>query len=385
LATQQDSSGFRPRVRDTLYLDADRVRVALGQLRGGVVEAVVQRSVDSTERRLSARVLGLEAGKNLLGEASIEQTMTLQDVLLDIFEEAANESGLFISADLTDPDAWRAGEPHRTLRAEQLLRVTAPTQILDPEHVAGEMLRAIELVEGIAFFQEAQDPTPLPPAPPPQARRGKKYDPDELRQAAVSARAEAALGFPIPAAVAIGHVFAKVLGSGISVRVFPCGAEHGDLTLAGRLVQRDGYLRDEHDTLFAKYGWGASEWTVIAQLATVPRPPNAEPVDPADDGSNGAAEAEVDDSGTGKAHAPEAGSQPDEPEPSTAPSTEAPGDSIDQDEAPDRAEFEALGIEFMKTLADAGLISAPGFPGLTMTPMAIYRDVPVHPADGTDR
>jgi hypothetical protein len=161
---------FRPRLRDTLYVDVERVRVALGQLRGGVVEGVVERWGDTKERRLGARLLGIEAGQNLLGESSVEQTTTVQDVLLDLFEEAAEASSVLSPIALDDPDAWRAGEPHRTLQPGQLIRLTAPTQIVDAEHVASEIQRALELLETFAFFQEMQDPTPLPPSVPPQVR-----------------------------------------------------------------------------------------------------------------------------------------------------------------------------------------------------------------------
>jgi hypothetical protein len=152
-------------------------------------------------------------------------------------------------------------------------------------------------------------------------------------------------------------MFEKLLGRGISIRVFPCGTAHRELALDGRLASRSGYLRDEHDTLFAKYGWGASEWTVIAQLATVPVPP-----DP------GSEQTVQDNPGSNAERArPDQADGADEPE---ADEDEA------SDEVPDRAEFENLGIDLMKTLAEAGVIGAPRFPGITMTPIAIYRAVP---------
>ena len=348
---------FQPRLRDTLYLDTARIRSLLAQLRGGVVEGVVERWGKRDERRLGARLLGIEAGGHLLDEATVEQTTTLQDALFNIFEEAADESSLFRDADLADPESWRNGSLQDSLRPGQLIRVTAPTQIIDAEHVAGELTRALEAMEAFAFFQEAEDPTPLPqekPVPPQVRQKHKqKLDPEEWRQAAVTARAEATLGTSIDSAVAIRVMFEKIIGPGISVRVFPCGPDHLDLTLAGRLASREGYLRDEHATLFAKYGWGSSDWTVVAQLATVPSKPAEEDVQAlTDDGVH----SDDDD---------------DDDEPAV----------VASEEGLNRAEFEALGIDMMKTFAEAGMMGAPLFPGITITPIAIYRDVPSDPQE----
>jgi len=350
---------FQARLRDTLYLDTARIRSLLAQLRGGVVEGVVERWGKRDERRLGVRLLGLEGGGNLLDEASIEQTTTLQDALFGIFEEAAEEVSLFQEALVDDPAPWRNGSVHRALTPGQLIRITAPTQILDAEHVGGELTRAIESLEAFAYFQEAQDPTPLPsdtPLPPEVRSKRKKIDPDEWRQAAIAARVEAIMGMPLDGAVGLRVMFEKILGGGISVRVFPCGAGHLDIALAGRLATREGYLRDEHDTLFAKYGWGSSEWTVVAQLATVPTKPAEKPLD-------ASFSTELSDEGPL--------STDDDPEDSRPPADD------DTDEALNRAEFEAMGIDLMKTFAEAGFMGAPVFPGITITPIAIYREAPL--------
>jgi hypothetical protein len=42
------------------------------------------------------------------------------------------------------------------------------------------------------------------------------------------------------------------------------------LGLSGTLLGRSGYLQEEREALFAKYGSLVSEWTVVSQVATVP-------------------------------------------------------------------------------------------------------------------
>ena len=351
MGSRETTSAVHSRLRDTLYMDSERVRALLAQVRGGVVDAVVERWGSNTEQRLGARVFGLEGGRNLLDEASTEQTTTLQDALLDVFEESAEATSLFSDAVLDDTGSWRSGGLHALLAPGELVRVTAPTQIIDAQHVAGEITRALELIHNFAFFQEAVDPTPMPalgPSPPPKARGGQRRDrlePDAFKQAVIAARVAGLLGdFSVEAAVAVAEIFQKILGKGIAVRVFPCGLEHRDLALVGHLAQRDGYLRDTPETLFAKYGWGASTWTVIAQLATVPVKIER---------ASAAAE-----------------------EPDVTNTTEAPEGGVD------RAELENLGIGLMQTLADGGLIGAPRFPGITITPIAIYRTVAIRDPSG---
>jgi hypothetical protein len=275
--TAAASNDHIPRLRDTLYLDVDRVRALLAQLRGGVVEEIVERRRSSGEKRLGARVLGLEAGGSVLDEGSIEETMLLQDALLDIFEEAAEESAFFSTADFDDPTIWRNGELHGQLAPGQLVKVTAPTQVLVPEHVSEEIGRAFEMIEAFAYYEEAQDPTPIPeqkPIPPQAKVRNKQQqiDPDAFRQAAINIRTERLLGASIDSVIAMRLIFEKLLGQGISVRVFPCGEDSLDLTLSGHLSATGGSLRHNPEALFAKYGWGSSSWTSVSQIATVPPP-----------------------------------------------------------------------------------------------------------------
>ena len=354
------------RLRDTLYLETERVRALLAQLTGGIIEGIIERSGDRTERKLGAKWLGIEAGRTTLDDSSFEATSTLHDAVLDIFEEAAIEAGVLRDVNADDPDVWLSGSIQSELVPGQLIRLTAPTQIVDAEHVGSEMTRSLEMVNAWAMFQEALDPTPLPTPEgvPPQVRKQQpKIDPEAFHDAAITARGEALMGVSFEGAIAVKVMFEKLLGSGISVRCFPCGTDHREIAITGRLSSAAGNLRDEHDALFAKYGWGASSWTLIAQIATIPEDPRA--IDEATKGGSGQPVSEPDDM----------------PAPDVAGSADLETDDggAGELEEPSRGDFEVAGIEFMKVLADAGLISAPRFPGITVTPIAIYREVPTAP------
>jgi hypothetical protein len=58
--------------------------------------------------------------------------------------------------------------------------------------------------------------------------------------------------------------------------------------------------------------------------------------------------------------------------------TEDQPEQADADyEGMDRAAFEAMGTSLMDVLSESGIIDAPRFPAISVTPIAIYRDVPL--------
>jgi hypothetical protein len=81
-------------------------------------------------------------------------------------------------------------------------------------------------------------------------------------------------GLPPNAARQMGEVFVAFFGEGIVVRHLPCGAEHRRNALIGTLADVSGYLADSREALFSKYGSAPSDWTLLAQVATVSAQPS---------------------------------------------------------------------------------------------------------------
>lgn len=356
------------RIRDFLYVDVDRIRGLLAQLEGGVVDQVVERWTASRRSGLAGRLFGIEASRDWLKESDVEHQRTIDDALLAVFEEAAQQAGLLVDVPgISDADRWADGEIHRRVVPGQLLRVEGATQVVDPPHVREEMERTLAVLEGLARFQEANEPTPQPVVPPSRGgHKTRKTGAEEWTENVVVNRIEAMLGTPLVAVAAMAHMIERLLGGGIVVRVFPCGMDSPDNVLVGTLADRSGFLRDDRATLFAKYGWSPSQWTVVSQIATVPRPP--EKATSADGESS--SDSEELSRLLGGASKPEA-DQTD-----TSSGTDVTDEeSGDDDSSPSRADIEQLAVSFMGVLAETGLTDVPRFPGLTMSPLAIYRDV----------
>src|SRR4051794_16739139 len=66
-----------------------------------------------------------------------EETRALSDLHFVLFEETAQQIGFLreLSEDAQNPRLWKRGALHRSLREGQVIRVTAPTRVVDPRHV----------------------------------------------------------------------------------------------------------------------------------------------------------------------------------------------------------------------------------------------------------
>lgn len=306
-------------LRDFLYLDTDRVRSLLAQIDGGVVEQVVENAKTGAGGRAGAKLFGmLDLGGTLVREKASEQTKTLQDALYLIFEEAANQAGLFSGLNFHDRALWE-DTVHDQLRPSELMRCTAPARILDSKLVRERVDRFLSWLPLTTKFDDD-----------PGVDRGMTK---KQRERVEQQRVTELLDGNDPAQVrAIGEFFERFLGGQISMRQFPCGQEHPQLAFTGTLLDRPGYLQEEREALFSKYGSAASEWTLVGQVATVPSP-------------------------------------------------EPPGEiaisvADDDDDRIDRTGFEELGASLMGLMERFGIAEGPHYPTIAVTPLAIFRELP---------
>jgi hypothetical protein len=305
-----------PTLRDLLYLDRQRVRQLLAQVDGGVLEKIVERATEGTRRRSGATLLKtVDLQRELTRDAFEETTVSLEDALLDLLMSSLDELEWITYVDgLDDPERWTSGEVHAQLTPGALLRLVGPTQILDPAFIKSVVDRSMTAMETMALFAEGGLAA---------ANRSKS---DRTRLARVAAT-KLMGGLSPDAARQVGDVFVAFFGEGMVVRHLPCGEDDRSNAFVGPLSDEPSYLSDTRSALFSKYGSAPSDWTLVAQVATVP----------------------------------------DEMSPA--------GDEVDEDDegALDRAHFEALAVNILRGLEDAGLTGAPAFPTITVTPIALYR------------
>ena len=126
----------------------------LGEVDGGVIEQVVSSVASRRSGHLRAGVAGLvEGGGEVGGDATTEETLSMDDALLSVLEETLEKAELLTeAAGFADPAAWASGALHDQLEAGQLLRVTSEAQLIDPEFFASSVSRLVGALETMAVF-----------------------------------------------------------------------------------------------------------------------------------------------------------------------------------------------------------------------------------------
>jgi hypothetical protein len=99
------------------------------------------------------------------------------------------------------------------------------------------------------------------------------------------------------------------------------------------LLDRRGYIQEEREALFGRYGSTLRGWTIVMQIATIPR-------------------------------------EGDAPEQDFSTMEFTQGDSIS------RPSVELAAVRLLKMLESTGVAEGPLWPSITTTPLAIYRPVP---------
>jgi hypothetical protein len=128
----------------------------------------------------------------------------------------------------------------------------------------------------------------------------------------------------------IGEFVELFMGGQVLVRQFPCGLEHPQFALVGTLLDRPGFLQEEREALYSKYGAAPSRWTMVSQIATVPSQEVSE-----------------------------------EPDFSSA-------DILRNNEQIDRSQVEEMAVAIMQMIETIGIAEAPTFPSLAVTPLAVF-------------
>jgi hypothetical protein len=97
------------------------------------------------------------------------------------------------------------------------------------------------------------------------------------------------------------------------------------------LLGRAGYLQEEREALFAKYGASVTEWTVVSQIAAVP------------DDSQRRSDLEL-------------------------------GELVSGSDEIDRSTVEDAATQLMEVLETLGVAEGPAYPAVAVTPLAVYRE-----------
>lgn len=266
----------------------------VSQLRGGAPETT--KAVSGRSSRLRANLKFLEGER--ASQRGEEDTIALSDLYVSMLEEDAEAIGML--SDLSDrankPKFWNRGGLRRTLEPGMLLRVSAPTRMMD----ASGLVRIWRNFEAATGDDDGQF---------------------EQMMAMVEA----------------------LYGENLAVTVMPCGPNEPSAAFLGVIGHVTDHVALDRDSLLSRIGPDTPELTTIMQLARVPTERD----------NTRSAQAVVAD---------------------VMRRLKAGGHSVD------RSAIDEFLLEMMRMTEDHGLQSAPRWPSVAMTPLAIYRQMPAAPS-----
>lgn len=208
-------------LREYLFIDAPRVRMLVSQLRGGAPESTRTKNGRSSRLRVGLKVLEGERGWDQSGE----DTIALSDLYVSMLEDDAEALGIMkdLSQHVTRAKFWKRGSVRNSLQPGMLLRITAPTRLVD----------ASAIVRTWRGFEEAA------------GEQGEEFS--EI----------------------VGMIEA-LYGENLAVSVLPCGADNTTCAFIGVIGHGGEHIALDRTSLLSRMGPDAQTLTTIMQLARIP-------------------------------------------------------------------------------------------------------------------
>ncbi|WP_280476269.1 DUF6414 family protein [Nocardia asiatica] len=285
-----------PDLREYLFVDEPRVKMLVSQLRGGAPERSTLKNGRSARLRVGLKTLGTEHEK----DRSEEDTLALSDLFVSMLEEDAEALGML--TDLSERAGkrkfWLRGGLRQTLEPGMLLRVTAPTRLMDASG-ALQVWRRFDAANSSVNLAGSQN----------------------NQMSAVLDMIEA------------------LYGENLALTVLPCGVDEPDCAFLGVVGHDTESAALDRPSLLSRLGPEAPELTSILQIARTPTERDQGP-----------------------------------------PPNILIGQMVQRLQGQtgfiDRSAIDQLLFGMMRMTEDVGLQSAPKWPAVSVTPLAIYRQVP---------
>jgi len=320
-------------LRDFLYVDADKVRGLLAQLDEGIVEGSTE--MEHSEKLSGAGFKGLAEHSQRWGSERTVQK-SLGDALFPTLEQALESLGLMrdISEELSHPDFWGVSMRDR-FPPGALVRITALSALFDARYVAATLAAFATSWQGLLNVGAVEA------APPAVTRKGgqggqrsqqRKGTPDTEPRNIEDDIPDVAFNFggdnlPREYLQGIVRVARGMFTPGLHLNMRPTGIDSHVVT--ARLQEGRQFLDGDSEVLFARYGAGMQEWTLVGSV-----------------GHYGQA---VDSS-----------------------AIEDPG-LVDPGGKVNRARFSTFVNDFLSHIGTLGFIDVPAEPGFSVVPLAVYR------------
>lgn len=265
-------------LREYLYVDTSAVRGLLAQVDSGVLES--EASSSSTAKKSGAGIKGFAEHTQDWGE-SRTTTKAMGDALFPLLEEALEAEGLLedVSRLLRDSETWRSTTIEKLLPPGKIIRATASGHLIDARFVAAILGGFSVTHRGLVNMgvMPGADGTILPP----NVKKATKARYRELPREAESLegviplgeiRFDDADGFALSGEFLRGitQVARGMFAPGLHLMIVPEAEGAGAITV--RLQEGRQFLDADADVVFARYGVGTQEWTVVGTVGHHPLP-----------------------------------------------------------------------------------------------------------------
>lgn len=258
-------------LREYLYVDSTAVRGVLAQLDSGVAESETQ--TEQKRKATGGGFKGFAEHTQTWGE-DVTTAKSLGDALFPRLEDALESEGLLedVSAHLSTPEAWDSDAMRKAMTPGKIVRITAPGWLMDSRFIASILTSYAVINRGLENMEILKPATP-PTVPP----KGKVKAPGasgvyrELPGEAAALEGLIQLGHiggegGLQGAYlrGIAQVMRGMFMPGLHLTLTPEVEGAGSVMI--RLQEGRQYLDTDPDILFARYGVGAQEWTVVGTV-----------------------------------------------------------------------------------------------------------------------
>lgn len=258
-------------LREYLYVDSTAVRGVLAQLESGVAESETQ--TEKKTKTTGGGVKGFAEHTQTWG-GDLTTAKSLGDALFPRLEDALESEGLLtdVSEQLTTPGAWESGAMRETMPPGKIVRITAPGWLMDSRFI-GSILTGYATInrglENMDILSPAK-PVAVPPkvkAKQTGASKGYKELPgesDALEGLIQLGHIGGEDGLQGAFLRGITQVMRGMFMPGLHLTLTPDVDGAGSVML--RLQEGRQYLDNDPDILFARYGVGSQDWTVVGTV-----------------------------------------------------------------------------------------------------------------------
>ncbi|MCZ4125297.1 DUF6414 family protein [Streptomyces sp. H39-S7] len=323
-------------MQDFLYVDTDKVRSMLGQIEGGITES--EHATDkNSKRRNSAGDLPHSEYQEWGNERYVHKSFG--DSIFPRLESMLTSEGMIkdISSELTKSEYWTSANLRKENPPGSIIRLSALASIFDARYVASSFAGLSAAALGIKGLNE----TPTAPIPPSVKKKlpkttTPKYIPmggsnleDDIPDFNLGGETEGGdSGISGQQLRSVIRLARGLFTPGLHLNLFPVEGE--DFTVGARLQEGRQYLDSDPDVLFARYGTGQQKWTIVGSIGHY-------------------AEPQVDFSFE---------------------------KFVDNDDNLIRGRTAKSINSFMGYMGSLGFLDLPQYPGFSVVPLAVYREIP---------